>query len=91
MPNPDGISGGYEMFLLGDTFLRNFYSVYDYDGQSVHLGVNVHSQNLVKISIRKDQRWPFLIVYGLTIAVSLLWYLLMTFRLTKANARKIAA
>jgi hypothetical protein len=78
------------MFLLGDTFLRNFYSVYDYDGQSVHLAVNVHSQDLVKISMRKDQKWPYLIVYGLTVAVSAIAYLLMTWRLTKATARKLA-
>lgn len=31
MPHPPNIFGGFTMFLLGDTFLRNFYSVYDYD------------------------------------------------------------
>ena len=30
-------------FLMGNQFLKNFYSVYDYDQQSVKLGVNVHS------------------------------------------------
>ena len=32
MPIPDKVSaGGYTMFLLGDVFLRNFYSVYDFE------------------------------------------------------------
>jgi len=31
MPIPDKVSaGGYTMYLLGDVFLRNFYSVYDF-------------------------------------------------------------
>ena len=31
MPIPDNVSaGGYTMYLLGDVFLRNFYSVYDF-------------------------------------------------------------
>jgi len=35
-------------FLMGNTFLKNFVSVYDYDQQSVSLGVNIHSKNLAK-------------------------------------------
>jgi hypothetical protein len=33
-------------FLMGNTFLKNFYSVYDYDWQQIKLGVNVHSKNI---------------------------------------------
>jgi len=33
---------------MGNTFLKNFVSVYDYDQQSVSLGVNIHSKNLAK-------------------------------------------
>ena len=30
-------------FLMGNTFLKNFYSVYDYDWEQIRLGVNIHS------------------------------------------------
>lgn len=35
-------------FLMGNTFLKNFVSVYDFDQQRVQLGVNIHSKGLVK-------------------------------------------
>lgn len=35
-------------FLMGNTFLKNFVSVYDYDQQSVSIGVNIHSNSLAK-------------------------------------------
>lgn len=35
-------------FLMGNTFLKNFYSVYDYDWQQIKLGVNVHSKQMAK-------------------------------------------
>ena len=35
------------MFLLGDVFLRNFYSVYDFLDLSVYLAVNEHSKDSV--------------------------------------------
>lgn len=41
MPNPSVLSKENNMFLLGDTFLRNFYSVYDYENQAVQLAVNI--------------------------------------------------
>ena len=37
-------------FLMGNTFLKNFYSVYDYDWQQVRLGVNIHSKDWAKVS-----------------------------------------
>ena len=30
-------------YLLGNTFLKNFVSIYDFDQQEVKLGVNIHS------------------------------------------------
>ena len=39
---PDVI-GSSKMFLLGDVFLRNYYSVFNYDNNSVSLGINLHS------------------------------------------------
>lgn len=35
-------------FLMGNTFLKNFVSVYDYDQQSVRLGVSMHSADYAK-------------------------------------------
>ena len=35
------------MFLLGDVFLRNFYSVYDFENLLVYLAVNKHSEHTV--------------------------------------------
>ena len=35
-------------FLMGNTFLKNFVSVYDYDQQQVKLGVNIHSEKLAR-------------------------------------------
>jgi hypothetical protein len=37
------------MFLLGDVFLRNFYSVFDYENNKVSLGINLHSKDFVGI------------------------------------------
>lgn len=31
------------IYLMGDLFLRHFYSVYDFDRDEVSLGVNSHS------------------------------------------------
>ena len=33
---------------MGNTFLKNFYSVYDYDWQEVKLGVNIHSKAIAR-------------------------------------------
>ena len=41
-------------FLMGNTFLKNFVSVYDYDQQAVKLGVSVHSADLAKAYTYED-------------------------------------
>jgi len=33
-----------DLFLIGDAFLRHFYSVYDFDRDQLSLGVNTHSK-----------------------------------------------
>ena len=33
-----------DRFLMGNTFLKNFVSIYDFDLQEVKLGVNIHSE-----------------------------------------------
>lgn len=44
-------------FLMGNTFLKNFYSVYDYDWQQVRLGVNIHSKDWAKVSQFNKKTW----------------------------------
>ena len=38
-----------EVYLLGDTFLRHFYSTYDFDNDEVGLGVDIHAAAGTKI------------------------------------------
>ena len=38
-----------DLFLVGDAFLRHFYSVYDFDRDQLMLGVNTHSKGLVQM------------------------------------------
>merc|ERR1711881_14975 len=44
------------LFLIGDAFLRHFYSVYDFDKDQVSLGVNIHSKG--KVSMYKPGERP---------------------------------
>lgn len=38
-----------DLFLIGDAFLRHFYSVYDFDTDQISLGINVHSKGQVSM------------------------------------------
>lgn len=38
-----------QMFLFGDTFLRNFYSVYDMDTKTVSLGVDIKAADTAQM------------------------------------------
>ena len=38
-----------DLFLVGDVFLRHFYSVYDFENDQVGLGVNIHSEGKVQM------------------------------------------
>ena len=33
------------IYLIGDLFLKHFYSVYDFDKDEVSLGINTHSKD----------------------------------------------
>lgn len=51
MPLPDVLSGyPFQLYILGDVFIRSFYSVFDYDYNEVSLGINKNSKNLVDIN-----------------------------------------
>jgi hypothetical protein len=44
------------LFLIGDAFLKHFYSVYDFDQDTVALGINKHSEG--KVSMYKPGSRP---------------------------------
>jgi hypothetical protein len=44
LPSPDE-----NIYLIGDTFLRHFYSVFNFGANTVGLGVNIHSAKVAKI------------------------------------------
>jgi hypothetical protein len=44
------------LFLIGDAFLKHFYSVYDFDRDTVSLGINMHSKG--KVSMYKPGERP---------------------------------
>ena len=37
------------LFLIGDAFLKHFYSVYDFDRDTMSLGINKHSEGKVRM------------------------------------------
>ena len=44
------------LYLIGDAFLRHFYSVYDFDEDQISLGINTHSES--KVSMYKPGQRP---------------------------------
>lgn len=44
------------LFLIGDAFLKHFYSVYDFDRDTLSLGINMHSKS--KVSMYKPGSRP---------------------------------
>jgi hypothetical protein len=44
------------MYLIGGLFLKHFYSVYDFDSDTLSLGVNTHSEG--KVSMYKPGDAP---------------------------------
>ena len=41
--------GYQDLYLIGDVFLRNYYSVFDYDNEQIGLGLNIHAEGSIKI------------------------------------------
>ena len=64
---PD-VVGDTQLFILGDVFLRHFYSVYDYENAQVRLAVNSHSVGKVDI-YSHDQIVQVLIYMGIFILI----------------------
>ena len=67
IPLPGRVSP-FKMYLLGDVFLRNYYSVYDYHSQSVRLGVNIHAKDYASMRER-DLDWESFYIYILVIGI----------------------
>tara|TARA_B100000780_G_C21002975_1_gene401320 strand:- start:157 stop:363 length:207 start_codon:yes stop_codon:yes gene_type:complete len=42
-----GSSG--QLYLIGDTLLKHLYQVYDFENETISLGVNTHSEGKVKM------------------------------------------
>lgn len=85
MPHPPGVFGQFTMFLLGDTFLRNFYSVYDFENQSVKLAVNKHAEGYVRIVERQSKSY----IYWIIMAVLFLATLLANYFIRRHIDRKL--
>ena len=43
------------LFLIGDAFLKHFYSVYDFDRNTLALGINKHSEGKVRMYKPEDK------------------------------------
>ena len=79
MPLPS-LVGQMKMFLLGDVFLRSFYSVYDFEGQSVKLGVNQHAKEWASMR-KRDPAWFNALVFSIfflcaSIMLSYVYYMM---------------
>lgn len=46
-----GSSGN--LYLIGDTLLRHLYQVYDFENETISLGINRHSEGKIKMLDKK--------------------------------------
>jgi len=53
---PANIKG---LYLVGDLFLRHFYSVYNFDKDQLGLGINTHSTKYAKMYAIKGNITPY--------------------------------
>ena len=37
------------IYLMGDTFLRNYYAVFDSENNEIGLGINIHSKGTIQM------------------------------------------
>ena len=78
MPSPAIAGSTYQVFLLGDTFLRNFYSVYDIQTQKLSLAVDVNAKDIAEITDRKNPLIPYSIALVVTQVICLAIYIFFT-------------
>ena len=79
------------LYILGDTFLRNFVVTFDYKSQEMKLASNVHAPTGVTISWRLSPLQIFAIVFGCLLVVGLiLWLVLCLLRRGKAKKNQSA-
>ena len=45
-----------ESFLIGDAFLKHYYSTYDIDNEEIGIGINIHSQGKVRMYQAPDDQ-----------------------------------
>lgn len=61
------------MYILGDSFLRSYYSIYDFDNQRVGIAMNIYAKGDMKKKIFPT--WAIvLIVIASIIVVALIAY-----------------
>ena len=42
-----------DIYIMGDAFLKHYYSAFDFDKNEILLGINTHSKDLVKMETAK--------------------------------------
>ena len=69
------------MILLGDVFLRNYYSVYDWENESVHLAINIHATDHVNIVNRPTPaQIPYIIIMSIFWLFTTVFFLILQYK-----------
>ena len=80
------VSDSANLYILGDTFIRNFVVTFDYGEQSMKLTRNVNAPEGVSISWQLSPLQIFAIVFGCVVVVGLvIWLVLCLLRRRKAK------
>ena len=80
------MSDSANLYILGDTFIRNFVVTFDYGEQSMKLTRNVNAPEGVSISWQLSPLQIFAIVFGCVVVVGLvIWLVLCLLRRRKAK------
>ena len=65
-------SGGSASYRLGDTFLRNFVTTFDFENRKIRLAINKNAPSGITIEYKMSGWKIFLIIVGCLAAVALL-------------------